>query len=97
MISQGKTQKLEEVVKLVLKQLGLEQKYKECEVTEIWPQVVGNMIASRTKDLRISEGKLFVTFSSAVVKNEMSMVKEGVIAALNERIGDKVVKDIIIK
>lgn len=97
MISQGKTQKLDELVGLVLRQLGLERKFKEYEVSEIWPEVVGGMIASRTKDLYMTEGKLFVTFTSSVVRNEIKMVKEGVIAALNDRLGENVVKEIIIK
>lgn len=97
MISQGKTQKLDELVGLVLKQLGLERKFKEYEVSEIWPEVVGGMIASRTKDLYMTEGKLFVTFTSSVVRNEIKMVKEGVIAALNARLGENVVKELIIK
>lgn len=97
MISQGKTQKLDELVGLVLRQLGLERKFKEYEVSEIWPEVVGGMIASRTKDLYMTEGKLFVTFTSSVVRNEIKMVKEGVIAALNARLGENVVKEIIIK
>jgi len=40
MLSQGKTMKLDEVVDLVLKQMGLDKKYKECEVSQIWPGVV---------------------------------------------------------
>ena len=96
MISQGKTQKLDELVGQVLKQLGLESKLKEYEVSEIWPEVVGGMIASRTKSLRISEGKVFVSFTSSVVKNEILMVKEGLIKALNDRVGDNVVKDIVV-
>lgn len=97
MINQGKTQKLDKLVELVLKELGLEQKLKELEIAEIWPEVVGNMIASRTRKLYIDEGRLFVSFTSAVVRNEILMVKEGVIAALNEKIGSPLVKDIIIK
>ncbi len=97
MISQGKTQKLDELVGQVLKQLGLESKFKEYEVSEIWPEVVGGMIASRTKNIYMTEGKLFVSFTSAVVRNEIMMVKEGVIAALNTRLGENVVKEMIIK
>ena len=40
MINQGKTQKLDELVALVLKQMGLDRKFKECEVSELWPQDV---------------------------------------------------------
>lgn len=97
MISQGKTQKLDELIGLVLKQLGLEQKFREHEVSAVWPEVVGGMIASRTKDLYVTEGKLFVTFTSSVVRNEIRMVKEGVIAALNARLGGDVVKEMIIR
>ena len=48
------------------------------------------------KSLRISEGKVFVSFTSSVVKNEILMVKEGLIKALNDRVGDNVVKDIVV-
>ncbi|CCZ80865.1 hypothetical protein CE91St19_25740 [Odoribacter laneus] len=97
MINQGKTQKLDELVALVLKQMGLDRKFKECEVSELWPQVVGKLIASKTKNIYMTEGKLFVSFTSSVVKNEILMVKEGIIAALNDRLGEKVVKEMIIK
>ena len=97
MINQGKTQKLDELVALVLKQMGLDRKFKECEVSELGPQVVGKLIASKTKNIYMTEGKLFVSFTSSVVKNEILMVKEGIIAALNDRLGEKVVKEMIIK
>ena len=40
--------------------------------------------------------KVFVSFTSSVVKNEILMVKEGLIKALNDRVGDHVVKDIVV-
>lgn len=97
MLSQGKTMKLDEVVDLVLKQMGVDKKYKECEVSLVWPEVVGKMIASKTKSLKMTDGKLIACFTSAVVRNELLMVKEGLISALNTRLGEDIVKDIIIK
>ena len=81
----------------VLRQMGLEQKFQEHEICQIWPEVVGQMIASRTKSVQVVDGKLFVAFTSAVVKNEILMVKEGLIKALNDRVGMDIVKEIIIK
>lgn len=97
MINQGKVLKLDELVDLLLKQHGMDRKFKEYTVLEAWPEVVGKMIASRTKSLRMERGVLFVTFTSSVVKNELLMVKEGLITALNDRMGEVVVKDIIIR
>ncbi len=92
-MKQGKTLTMDELVNLYLEQMGLSRQFKE---REVWPDVVGGMIASRTKSLRISEGKVFVSFTSSVVKNEILMVKEGLIKALNDRVGDNVVKDIVV-
>lgn len=87
---------MDELVDQVLKQMGLYQKFKEREVYAAWPEVVGQMISSRTKSIRISDGKLFVSFTSAVVRNEMMMVKEGLTKALNDKMGAEIVKEIVI-
>lgn len=86
---------MEELITLYLKQMGLARQFKEREVCQIWSEVVGKMIASRTKSLHVSNGKLLVSFTSSVVKNEILMVKEGLIKALNDRIGETIIKDII--
>ena len=93
-MKEGKTKQIDELVDQVLRNMGLEQKFKEHEVCMIWP--VGQMIASRTKSVRVMDGKLFVSFTSAVVRNEIMMVKEGLIRALNEKVGKEVVKEMII-
>ena len=41
-------------------------------------------------------GKSVREFHFSVVKNEILMVKEGLIKALNDRVGDNVVKDIVV-
>ncbi|MEY8590380.1 DUF721 domain-containing protein [Butyricimonas hominis] len=95
-MKQGKTLTMDELVEMYLEEMGLSRQFKEREVCQVWPDVVGGMIASRTKSIRITDGKIFVSFTSSVVKNEILMVKEGLIKALNDRIGSDVVKDIIV-
>ncbi|NCE72052.1 DUF721 domain-containing protein [Odoribacter sp. Z80] len=96
-MKEGKTRPINELVNQVLRQMGLEQKFKEYEVRQLWPEVVGQMIASRTKSLEVRDGRLFVTFTSAVVRNEIRMVKEGLAKALNDRVGAEVIYEIIVK
>lgn len=81
----------------VLRGMGLERQFKEHEVCQVWPEVVGQMIASRTVKLSVADGRLFVSFNSSVVRNEIAMVKEGLMRALNERVGTEVIRDIVIK
>ena len=96
-MKEGKTRPINELVNQVLRQMGLEQKFKEYEVRQLWPEVVGQMIASRTKSLEVRDGRLFVTFTSAVVRNEIRMVKEGLAKDLNDRVGAEVIYEIIVK
>lgn len=96
-MKEGKTRKIDELVDQVLQQMGISQKFKEYEICQIWPEVVGQMISSRTRSLEVIDGKLFVMFTSAVVRNEILMVKEGLVKALNDRVGREVIKEIIIR
>ena len=95
-MKQGKTLPIDELVELYLKETGLYQKFKEREVCNMWKEVVGQMIASRTRKVSMSNGVLFFSFTSSVVRYEIMMVKEGVIQALNARLGECIVKDIVI-
>ena len=74
-MKQGKTLTMDELVEMYLEEMGLSRQFKEREVCQVWPDVVGGMIASRTKSIRITDGKIFVSFTSSVVKNEILMVK----------------------
>ena len=92
----GKTLPIDELVALVLKQKGLYSKFKEREVCGLWNEVVGGLVASRTQGVSVRNGVLFVKLASSVVKNAVLMEKEGIIQALNKRVGEDVVKDILV-
>ena len=47
-MKEGKVKRIDELVGQVLRQMGLEQRFKEQEVCEVWAEVVGHAIASRT-------------------------------------------------
>jgi predicted nucleic acid-binding Zn ribbon protein len=96
-MKEGKTKRIDELVDQVMQSLGLYNQYKEQEIYSIWPEVVGRMIAERTRKLEVVNGRLFVSFTSAVVRNEMMMVKEGLVRSLNERIGRDVIKELVIR
>lgn len=96
-MKEGKVKRIDELVHQVLRQMGLEQRFKEQEVCEVWEEVVGYAIASRTREVSMADGRLFVSFNSATVRNEIVLVKEGLMRALNDRVGSAVIKEIIIK
>lgn len=91
------TQKINSILSESLKELNIDTKLKEVQLIKSWEQAVGKTIAKYTDGLYIKNKKLFVKLTSSVVKNELMMIKDGLLNALNDRIGEKIIDDIIFR
>lgn len=86
-----------DLVKEYIKMMGLEKKMKEMHLINAWPEIAGNAIASRTKSMYFKNSVLFVELTSSVVRNELNMIRHGLIDALNKRAGEEIVTDIVFR
>lgn len=93
----SKTETLGEVIQRLLKAYGLEQKLNESRIYEVWPQVVGEAIATRTKRLAIVNRVLFVYLNSSVVRAELLMIKDTLPQALNRMVGIDIIEEVVIR
>ncbi len=91
------TQSLSEVLKEYIAQNRIEKKLKEVDVVQGWENLLGKTIAAYTKNIYIRNGNLFVEISSAVVKNELFMMREEICRRINENAGQQIVSKIIFK
>lgn len=89
------TQTLGEVIKDYLNALGLDKKLKEVSVINRWEEIIGRQIARATKDIYIDRGILFLKIDSSVIKNEILMIKKGLIKKINDEIGEIIINDIV--
>lgn len=62
-----------------------------------WPRLFGQNIAKHTRDLMVRKRKLYVYVDSATVRNQLMMVREGILKRLNEELGEDYLTDIMIK
>jgi hypothetical protein len=76
---------------------GLEKQYFEAKLINAWPDIAGKAIASRTKRMYFKNSVLFVELTSSVVRNELMMIRHGLIEALNKYAGQEIVTDIIFR
>ena len=93
----SKTQGIAEVIRAFLKESGLESRLKEVELINSWEEIVGTMISRRTKKIDIKNGKMIIYLKSSVVKNELMMLRESLRNSLNEKAGEEIIKEIILK
>ncbi len=88
---------ISELVNQLLKDLHIDHKLKEVRLMNSWNEVLGNNVARATTKLFIKNRVLFVYLKSPVVRNELMMLKTGIIKSLNEKVGEKIIDDKVLK
>jgi predicted nucleic acid-binding Zn ribbon protein len=91
------TQRLSEVLNDFIGTFNLEQKLREARVMNAWDEILGPAFSSHTQRMYIRDRILFVQVNSAVVRNELIMMRERLVKALNEKAGKKVIEQIIFR
>lgn len=86
---------IKDAIEQMLNVYKLRKKFDETSLVAAWPEMMGNAIANRTKDIFIRDRKMFVRIESSVIKNELVMMRSNIIDKLNERAGGSVIDEII--
>jgi predicted nucleic acid-binding Zn ribbon protein len=66
-------------------------------IEEVWEELMGKTIAKYTDKIQIINHTLYISSSVAPLKNELLYQKEKIIERINEALGEKLVKDVVIK
>ncbi|TCD04541.1 DUF721 domain-containing protein [Pedobacter frigidisoli] len=86
---------MKEAVSKMLDVYRLRRKFDETSILAVWPEIMGTAIANRTTQIYIKDKKLFIRIESSVIKNELVMVRQGIIQKLNEHAGSEVINEMV--
>jgi hypothetical protein len=86
---------LKDAISKMLDVYRLRRKFDETSILSVWPEIMGTAIANRTKQIYIHDKKLFLRIESSVIKNELILVRQGIIQKLNEHAGSEVITEMI--
>lgn len=86
-----------EALKQFLKNSRLNGYMQAIQIEQVWEQIMGKTIAKYTEDIKIHGNKLYITTSVAPLRNELLFQKDNIIKQVNEALGEKVVKEVVIK
>lgn len=75
----------------------LHKRILEYRVQKAWSDVLGPYIAQYTRSMYVHNGVLHVSLSSSVLRNELMLSRERLIANLNEYAGANVIRDIVMR
>ena len=75
----------------------LKKKLDEVEILDQLNTILGKNLQSYITNKYFQNGIIHIHLSSSVLRSELSYQKQGLVDSINQNIGRKIVKDIILK
>jgi len=86
-----------DVLKQFIETNKLQSGMDKIDVQEAWKSLMGNGVNSYTKEVVLKGSTLYVSLTSAVLRQELTYGKDKIIKMINEEIGKEVVSDVILR
>lgn len=87
---------MKEAIDEMLKTYRLDRKLDETKVVNAWEKAVGEVIARYTTNIRVHDGVLYITLSSAALKQELLYRKTEIAKLLNAEVGSEIIREVVI-
>ncbi len=75
----------------------LEKGMNKVDAREAWARLMGNGVNNYTTEIELRFDTLYVSLSSSVLREELSLGKSKIIRMINEEIGKELVKKIVLR
>lgn len=85
---------LDEVLKKLLREEGLEVPLLQKRLVDAWEVVTGNVVSKYTAEKYIRNQTLFVKITNPALRQDLSMMRTQLVKRLNEQVGSFVISDI---
>ncbi len=90
----GRPEKLARALGRALRDLNMDQRVKESRAMVLWPEVVGEVTAARTRPLHVNRGTMLVAVASSAWANQLNLLKSRYLDGLAARVGPGVIQDL---
>lgn len=71
--------------------------YFKARTKLVWEKFFGKHVAEHTRDFLVRKRKLYVYVTNAPLRNQLTMVREGIRQRLNEEFGEEYLEEVVIK
>jgi hypothetical protein len=86
-----------DVLKEFIEKYKLQSGMDKIDVEEAWKSLMGNGVNSYTKEVVLKGTTLYVSLTSAVLREELSYGKQKIIKMINEELRKEVIKEVILR
>jgi len=71
--------------------------YFKARTKMVWEKFFGKHVADNTRDMMVRNRKLYVYVNNAPLRNQLTMVREGIRKRLNDEFGEEYLIEVVIK
>ena len=86
-----------DVLKEFIEKNKLQDGMDKIDVEAAWKSLMGNGVNSYTKEVVLKGTTLYVSLTSAVLREELSYGKQKIIKMINDELRKEVIKDVILR
>jgi hypothetical protein len=88
---------LGDAIQQFLKNSKLKNSYQSLKMEQVWEEIMGSTIAKYTDKIQVVGSTLFIHTQVAPLKQELQFQKEKIIERVNELMGEKLIKEVVIR
>ena len=88
---------LGDALKKFLNQSHLKGSIQALQIEDIWAEIMGKTIARYTEKIQIHGQTLYISTTVAPLRQELLYQKDTIIARVNEALGEKTIKEVVIR
>ena len=87
-------EKLNQSIKTLLNNHGLEKGVQQNTAVVVWDDVVGEKVSQNTKPISVEHGVITVSVSNPTWRQELLFKQQDIIKQLNNKLGKNTIKEI---
>lgn len=85
---------MKEAIAQLIKSYRMDDKMLELKLVDMWREMMGKMIASKTTTVIYKNRILSIQVNSAPLRNELLMIRSEIMERLNEKLGVNLIDEI---
>lgn len=90
-------QSLKDAINELLNSYHLKEKVNEMRLVNKWEELFGKTISKHTQKIFVNNKKLYLTISSAPLRQELLYSREKIVQRINESIEKDFIKEVVIR
>jgi len=88
---------LNEALQEFIKESKLQKGMDKVDARRAWEELMGNGVNSYTRAVELKGDTLYVSLSSSVLREELSLGKSKIIYMLNEALGQELIRKLVLR